>query len=64
MAVFETELLDVVQRTSNVKSFRFKVKEEVNFKPGQFFFLTIRIHGEERTKHFSFSNSPTEKEHT
>lgn len=61
MIKFETEVLDIVQRTHNVKSFRFKVKEDVDFKPGQFFFVTLKIDGTERTKHFSFSNSPTEK---
>ena len=58
---FETDVLEVIQRTHNVKSFRFKIKEGVDFKPGQFFFVTIKIGGLERTKHFSFSNSPTEK---
>ncbi len=101
---FETEVLDVIQRTHDVKSFRFtpfrdsdltgrlapnksvkskskaesfanklhpdiksglsltgfKTKENADFKPGQFFFVTIKINGEEKTKHFSFSNSPTE----
>jgi len=61
MIKFETEVLDIVQRTHNVKSFRFKIKEDVDFKPGQFFFVTLKIDGTERTKHFSFSNSPTEK---
>lgn len=61
MIEFETEVSDIIKRTDNVKSFRFRTKEEVNFKPGQFFFVTIKIEGRERTKHFSFSNSPTEK---
>ncbi len=61
MIEFETEVLDIIQRTHNVKSFRFKIKEDVDFKPGQFFFVTIKIEGIERRKHFSFSNSPTEK---
>ena len=61
MVEFETELQDVIQRTPGVKSFRFKIKEDVNFKPGQFFFVGIKIAEAERTKHFSFSNSPTEK---
>ena len=62
MAVtFETDVLEVIQRTHNVKSFRFRVKEAPDFKPGQFFFVTIKVEGVERTKHFSFSNSPTEK---
>jgi len=61
MIEFETEVLDIIQRTHNVKSFRFRIEEDVNFKPGQFFFVTIKIGGTERTKHFSFSNSPLEK---
>jgi len=61
MIKLETKVLDIIQRTHNVKSFRFRIKEDVDFKPGQFFFVTIKIDGTERTKHFSFSNSPTEK---
>ncbi len=61
MIEFETELLNVIQRAPRVKSFRFKITDAANFKPGQFFFVTIKINGVERTKHFSFSNSPTEK---
>ena len=60
MIIFETEVTEVIQRTPNVKSFRFAKKEGVDFKAGQFFFVTIKIEGQERTKHFSFSNSPTE----
>lgn len=58
---FETEVSDIIQRTRDVKSFRLKTKEDVYFKPGQFFFVTIKINSKEKTKHFSFSNSPTEK---
>ena len=61
MIEFESEVSDIIQRTHNVKSFRFRIKKDVDFKPGQFFFVTIKIDGIERTKHFSFSNSPTEK---
>lgn len=61
MFEFETEVLGIIPRTYNVKSFRFKSKESANFKPGQFFFVTIKNDGKELTKHFSFSNSPTEK---
>jgi ferredoxin-NADP reductase len=61
MIEFETEVLDIKQRTHNVKSFRFRTREDLDFKPGQFFFVTLKIEGRERTKHFSFSNSPTEE---
>jgi ferredoxin-NADP reductase len=60
MIVFETEIIDVIQRVPGVKSFRFKTKDNAVFKPGQFFFVTIKIDGKEQVKHFSFSNSPTE----
>ena len=61
MIEFDTEVLEVIQRTHNVKSFRFKTNPNADFEAGQFFFVTINIRGDERTKHFSFSNSPTEK---
>jgi len=62
MIELDTEVLDVIKRTPTVKSFRFKARDS-EFKPGQFFFVTIDVGGEKRTKHFSFSNSPTEKEY-
>jgi len=61
MIIFETELIDTLDRAPGVKSFRFKTDEKLAFKPGQFFFVGIMIDGQERTKHFSFSNSPTEE---
>ena len=61
MSEFETEIKEVIQRNYNVKSFRFSVKEKVNFLAGQFFFVTIKTEGKDTTKHFSFSNSPTEE---
>lgn len=61
MIIFETELINTLDRAPRVKSFRFKIDEKLIFKPGQFFFVGIMINGQERTKHFSFSNSPTEK---
>ena len=60
MLIFETEVIAVIDRAPGVKSFRFKTDETLKFKPGQFFFVGIMIDGQERTKHFSFSNSPTE----
>ena len=61
MIIFETELTAVIDRAPGVKSFRFKTDGKLTFKPGQFFFVGIMIDGQERTKHFSFSNSPTEE---
>jgi ferredoxin-NADP reductase len=58
---FETKVIEIIQRTHDIKSFRFAVPEEIHFKPGQLFLVTIKINGQDATKHFSFSNSPTEK---
>jgi ferredoxin-NADP reductase len=59
---FETKITDIIQRSGSIKSFRFAPMKKVDFKAGQFFFVTIKINGEEKTKHFSFSNSPTESD--
>jgi len=61
MFIFETKFIDIIERTPNVKSFRFEVKDDISFKPGQFFLVTIKINGNEATKPFSFSSSPTER---
>jgi len=58
---FETTVIDVISRTHDIKSIRFSAPEDIDFKPGQYFVLTIKINGQDATKHFSFSNSPTEK---
>jgi ferredoxin-NADP reductase len=59
---FETELSQVIPRTPSVKSFRFPIRAKgVRYQPGQFFFVTIKINGQEASHHFSFSSSPTEK---
>lgn len=59
---FESEVAEIVQRTLSIKSFRFPIKARgVRYRSGQFFFLTIKVNGEEAVHHFSFSSSPTEK---
>jgi len=60
---FETKLQKIIQRTSNVTSFRFPRPEGLDYKPGQFFFVTLKHEGKELSHHFSFSSSPTEKDH-
>jgi glycine betaine catabolism B len=59
---FETQVKDVLARNYNVKSFRFPRPVSMDFKPGQFMFVTIRNDGGEVQKHFTISSSPTEKE--
>jgi ferredoxin-NADP reductase len=55
---------EIIPRTHNVTSFRFPRPAELNYKPGQFLFVTIKAQdGKELSKHFSLSSSPTEKTH-
>ena len=61
---FDTEFSEVIQRTPDVKSFRFPVSSRnADFVPGQFFFVTIKVKGEDALHHFSFSSSPTDEQH-
>jgi len=60
---FETNVKEIIPRTPNVTSFRFPRPAELEYKAGQFLFITIKPSGNELIKHFSFSSSPTEKEH-
>jgi len=59
---FDTMVSEVVPRTQQISSFRFPIKSDgVVYSPGQFFFVTIKINGQNAIHHFSFSSSPTEK---
>ncbi len=53
----------IIPRTHNVISFRFPRPDALNYKAGQFLFITLKSIGKELRKHFSFSSSPTEKTH-
>ena len=61
--IFETKFQDIIQRTHDVTSFRFPRPAELDYKAGQFFFVTLKQDDKELKKHFSFSSSPTEKDH-
>jgi len=52
---------EIIPRTYNVTSFRFPRPAELDYKAGQFLFVTFKAEGKELSKHFSFSSSPTEK---
>lgn len=59
---FDTEVIEIIQRTPSIKSFRLGIHARgVRYVAGQFFFLTLKIKGEDAMHHFSFSSSPTEK---
>jgi glycine betaine catabolism B len=60
---FETKFQEIITRTHDVTSFRFPRPVDLDYKPGQFFFITLKQGDKELSKHFSFSSSPTEKDH-
>ena len=60
---FETKIIKIIQRTTDVTSYRFPRPSELTYKPGQYFIITIKQNDKELTHHFSFSSSPTEKDH-
>jgi len=60
---FETTFQEKILRTHDVTSFRFPRPADLDYKPGQFFIVTLKQPGKELSKHFSFSSSPTEKNH-
>ena len=60
---FETKIKEIIPRTVDVNSYRFPRPPELTYKSGQYFFITIKQGDRELTKHFSFSSSPTEKDH-
>ena len=59
---YETEVSEIIQRTQDIKTFRFDVngRKDVRYRAGQFFFVTIKIDGREAVHHFTLSSSPTE----
>jgi ferredoxin-NADP reductase len=60
---FETKFQEIIPRTHDVTSFRFSRPVDLKYKPGQFLFVTLKKGEKELSKHFSFSSSPTEKDH-
>jgi ferredoxin-NADP reductase len=60
---FETTIQEIIPRTHDVTSFRFPKPKELEYKPGQFFIVTIKQDSKELSKHFSFSSSPTETDY-
>ena len=61
MRELDTKIIDIIKRTPGITSFRFAAPDDLEFKAGQFFELTIDALGKPESKYFSFSNSPTEK---
>jgi ferredoxin-NADP reductase len=61
MYEFDAKIVEIIQRTPTVKSFRFEVPENITFIPGQYLTLTIDEYGKQRTKPFSISSSSYEE---
>jgi ferredoxin-NADP reductase len=58
---FETNVKEIIPRTSDTTSFRFPRPEGFEYKPGQYMMVTIKSSEKELTHPFSFSSSPTEE---
>ena len=60
---FETKFQEIVPRTHDVSSFRFPRPAGLDYKPGQFLYVTLKQGDKELSKHFSFSSSPSEADY-
>lgn len=60
---FTTSISNIISRTYNVKSLRFTRPSSLDYKPGQFMFVTIKSGANVLRKHFTISSSPTEKDY-
>jgi len=59
-AQLEIEVSNVIQRTEDVKSVRFRRPKGFDYLSGQWAFVTVGGEEEQKTKPLSFSSSPTE----
>ncbi len=58
---FETKFEEIIPRTADITSYRFPRPPDFSYKPGQFFYVSLKQDGKELNKHFSFSSSPTQE---
>jgi glycine betaine catabolism B len=57
---FETSVVEVIQRTPDIKSIRFERPKEFDYLAGQYMFITLGSGPGQMVKHFTISSSPTE----
>jgi ferredoxin-NADP reductase len=57
---FETDVIEIIQRTPDIKSIRFEKPKGFQHLAGQYVFITLGNGSEKMTKHFTLSSSPTE----
>jgi ferredoxin-NADP reductase len=58
--MFQTKVEEVIQRTYDTKSFRFKKPPGFKHLAGQWAYFSIKIEGTQKLHHFTISSSPTE----
>jgi ferredoxin-NADP reductase len=58
--IFETNVVDTIQRTPDIKSIRFEKPQGFHYLAGQYIFVTLGDDPDQMTKHFTLSSSPTE----
>lgn len=61
MENLQLELIEVITHCCDVRTFRFEMPRDIDYKPGQYLVLTLNIAGRDVSKAFSLSSSPTEK---
>lgn len=59
---FNSTILEIIQRTYDVKSFRLIRHPKFSFKPGQYLRITLTINEKEEKRYYSISSSPTQNE--
>ncbi len=57
---FEADIVQILERTKDVKSIRFRKPERFSYLPGQWISVTLGNENEQKTKPLSLSSSPTE----
>jgi ferredoxin-NADP reductase len=63
MVGWEVRLIDKIERAEGTVSFRFNRPPDLDYLPGQYFFISIPKDGRRLMHHFSFSSSPSEAGH-
>ncbi len=58
---FDTEVIEIIQQTPTIRSFRFRAREsDFAYTAGQYEYVTIKVGDGTDLHHFSISSSPTE----
>jgi len=60
MPWYETSFENIIRRTGDTKSFRFKKPDGFQYRDGQWMYVNIKVNGVIKMHHFTISSSPTE----